>query len=145
MNEVRFLGGKVVKRTLPVFTPPFGANVPVIKRLLLPQGELAQFFDGDPPMRYLAVIELRPGTIRGNHFHREKEEWVYVISGELLLTVQEVSSGTKDSFTLSVGELAILPAGIAHAMQPKQAGFAVEFSPVAFDPADTYKSSAVLA
>jgi quercetin dioxygenase-like cupin family protein len=143
MNETRFLDGKVKKRALPVIVPPFGAEVPVIKRLLLPQGELAQFFDGEPPMRYLATIELRPGTIRGNHFHREKEEWLYVISGALVLTVQDGPAGKKETFKLSAGELAVVPAGIAHVLQPKEPGFAIEFSPRAFDPADTFKTTVV--
>src|SRR5207244_7219783 len=73
MTESTFLSGKVLRRSLPVVQPASGSGAPSLKRLLLPQGELAQFYDGEEPIRYLAYIELRPGVVRGNHYHKVKE------------------------------------------------------------------------
>lgn len=133
------LGGKVTKLTLPVITPPPGAGTPVCKRLVLPQGELAQFYDGEEGFRYAAVIELRPGTLRGNHYHERKQETVYLISGEMNLALEDVATGTRETITLTPGDLVTIPARIAHAMQPTAPGYAVEISPTRFEPEDTFK------
>ena len=97
MTELTFLGGRVIKRSLPVVRPPFNPDAPALKRLLLPQGELAQFYDGEEPMRYLAYIELQAGAVRGNHYHKIKEEWIYMIRGEAGLVIEDVESKTRET------------------------------------------------
>lgn len=136
--ERTFLGGKVRKLTLPVIQGRPGNTAPRLKRMLLEQGELAQFYTGDEGMRYLAFVELRAGTVRGNHYHKIKREWIYVISGELSLVVKDVASGTRDEFTMACGDLAFIPTHVAHALHVREPGQAIEFSPAAFDPADSY-------
>jgi quercetin dioxygenase-like cupin family protein len=139
MSDTTFLGGRVHKRSLPVVAPPAPANAPVCKRLLLPQGELAQFHDSSDGFRYAAVIELRPGTTRGNHYHRHKMEVVYLISGEVRVLVEDTATATREAILLRPGDLLTIPPGIAHAMQPTAAGYAVELSPTRFEPEDTCK------
>jgi hypothetical protein len=136
--ESRFLAGKVRKISLPVIHGRPEPKAPYLKRLMLPQGELAQFHDGPEAMRYLAFVELRAGAVRGNHYHKVKEEWIYMISGELLLVVADITSGARERFTITCGDLAFISTGIAHALHVTQSGQAIEFSPVAFDPADSY-------
>jgi mannose-6-phosphate isomerase-like protein (cupin superfamily) len=134
-----FLDGKVSKRSLPVFqnSPPGTALGP--KRLLLPQGELANFYDEDEGIRYMAFVELRMGGVRGNHFHRVKEEQFYLSSGAVTLVVQNRETGTRASIDLSPGDLVIIATGIAHAIEPTRAGYAVEFSKTRFDAADVHR------
>jgi mannose-6-phosphate isomerase-like protein (cupin superfamily) len=140
MVESTFLSGKVAKHTLPVIQGgAVGARMPPRKRLMLSQGELAEVHDGAEEIRYLAIIELRAGGTRGNHYHKVKQELVYVIEGELLVTLQDPESGMRDSLRLEAGELAIIPPGVAHARQTILPGKALEFSPARFDPADTYR------
>ncbi len=136
MSETSFLEGKVLKRSLPVFhgAPPVDAMGS--KRLLLPQGELAQLYDGAEGIRYLACVELRTGGIRGNHFHRAKEEFVYVISGELLLLAQDGREGARVSIRCQAGDLAMIATGIPHAIQTIEPGYAIEFSKTQFDATD---------
>jgi mannose-6-phosphate isomerase-like protein (cupin superfamily) len=134
-----FLGGRVRKITLPTLTAPPDSPLSGIKRLLLEQGELAQFYDGEEGMRYIAAIELHPGAVRGNHYHKSKIEWLYLLQGELVLRVMGVGDGTRDSLVLMPGELAVIPAGVAHALHTRAPGYAIEFSPIRFDPADTYR------
>ena len=135
--EQRFLGGKVLKRSLPTFQPPFAADIPVTKRLLLVQGELAQFHDGEEGIRYLAAIQFVSGTTRGNHYHLKKQEWVYMIAGTVLLVVEDVETKVRESFSMVTGDLVYIPPNIAHTFVVQQDGTAVEFSPIRFDPADT--------
>ena len=139
MQKTTFLGGRVVKQSLPTVPGPAGPNAPARKRLLLPQGELAQLYDGDPGLRYLAALELRAGEVRGNHYHEVKEEYLYVIQGEVLLLLQDVDSQLGESVLLRPGDLAFIPTRIAHALKPAGAGLALEFSAARFDPADIYR------
>jgi mannose-6-phosphate isomerase-like protein (cupin superfamily) len=139
MVESSFLSGKVFKRTLPVLRSPAAADALTLKRLLLPQGELAQFYDADEPVRYLAFIELREDGVRGNHYHRIKEEWVYLIQGEVRLVVEDIESKVREVVPLQTGDLAIIQPGVAHVLLTLRPGQAVEFSRVRFDPADIHR------
>jgi uncharacterized RmlC-like cupin family protein len=141
MAESSFLAGKVRKRSLPVVRGPSSADTPAMKRLLLPQGELAQFYDGPEGMRYMAVIELRAGNTRGNHYHQVKEELVYVVDGEVLLVVEDLDTEARASVPLSTGDLVFIPTRIAHALQVVRPGLAIEFSAARFDPADIYRKN----
>jgi hypothetical protein len=135
------LGGKVLKRSLPVLqgVPAVGAPPLDLKRLLLPQGELAQFHDGGDAMRYIAFVELRPGTVRGNHYHDVKKEWFYVVLGELSLIVEDIATRARESVPLRTGDLVVIEAGVAHALVVAAPGQGIEFSPACFNPADTHR------
>ena len=139
MAETTFLNGKVRKRSLAIFELPVPADAPTVKRLMLPQGELAQFYDANEGMRYLAFIDLHPGTVRGNHYHKIKEEWLYLITGEVLLIIQDMETKTREFVTLRAGDLVVISIGIAHALQVSLPGQAIEFSPARFDPLDIHR------
>ena len=135
--ERKFLSGKVVKRSLPVIEGKPPPGTPAVKRVMLPQGELAQFYDSDEPVRYLAYTELREGGTRGNHYHKVKEEFIYVIQGEMLLVVEDVVSKVRDSVLLRAGDVAVVQPGVAHAWRTVKAGRAIEFSKSRFDASDS--------
>ena len=139
MSETTILNGRGRKQSLPVVEPQNAAGSPTLKRLLLPQGELAQFFDGDEAIRYLAYIELRSGSARGNHFHKVKEEWIYLLSGEAMLLLEDIETKEQGILPLKVGDVAFVQTGIAHAIQVVQSGQAIEFSSARFDAQDIYK------
>jgi len=133
-NETSYLEGKVRKWSLPVLAPPTDVTGP--KRLRLPQGELANFYDDPEGIRYIACIELREGTIRGNHWHRIKEEQIYVISGEVVLVARDGESGPQVSLGLRAGDRAVIVPGVIHALKTEREGHAIEFSEARFDPSD---------
>ena len=139
MPESTFLNGKVLRRSLPALQLPLGPDAPALKRLFLPQGELAQFYNADEGIRYMAFIELLPGQVRGNHYHKVKEELVYVIRGEVMLVVADIDSKAQASVPLRAGDLAMIRTGIAHALRPVEPGQAIEFSSARFDPADIHR------
>ncbi len=131
-----FLDGKVRRRRLPEIDPT-EPDKPRLKRLKLPQGELAQFYDGESGgVEYLALLELVAGTVRGNHLHRMKHEFLYVHRGALELTVRDLSSGRSEVICLQAGDLAFVDVGVAHAMKVLESGHAIEFSKEKFDPFD---------
>ncbi len=135
-KEISLLAGKVIKKSLPLLAPPAGADAPLLKRLALPQGELAQFYDSDRGIRYMAFIELLPGKPRGNHYHRAKEELLYIITGRIELVLEDVETKARETAILEPGDLAVIQTGIAHALRPVEKGSAIEFSPTRFDLAD---------
>jgi quercetin dioxygenase-like cupin family protein len=139
MSESAFLNGKVRKRSLPVLQLPLATDAPSVKRLMLPQGELGQFYDADEGMRYMAYIELLPSQVRGNHYHKVKREWLYLVKGEVALHVADTSSEARASLVLRAGDLATIETGIAHALQTVERGQAIEFSTVRFDLTDIHR------
>lgn len=139
MREEKFLQGKAVIWTLPQINPgPQGQELS-LKRILLPQGDLAQFYDSEEGIRYIASFELKAGTARGNHYHKIKREYVYMLSGEIRLVLQDSETQSKEIAELKPGDLVLIQPGIVHALQVKQSGMAVEFSPDRFDAADSYR------
>jgi mannose-6-phosphate isomerase-like protein (cupin superfamily) len=131
--------GKAWKQALAVFNGPPGADAPPLRRLLLPQGELAQLHDGEPSIHYIAYIQLKAGAARGNHYHHFKEEYFYVLEGEAILDLEDIETKGRESIPVQAGDLVFLPTRVAHAIRVLKAGHAIEFSPVRFDPSDIYR------
>ena len=140
IHDIKFLGGRVHKRSLPTFPPPAPLEL-AEKRLLLPQGELAQFYNGEEPVRYIAAIEFVKGTVRGNHYHQRKQEWVYLVTGAVQLVVEDLRNNQRETVPMAAGDLAYISPGIAHAFVVQENGMAVEYSPVRFDPTDNIRYS----
>src|SRR6266481_5829369 len=143
ISETSLLGGKVTRRTLPLVQPSSTPDSRSPKRLLLPQGELAQFYDGEAGIRYIAQIELQAGSVRGNHYHKVKQEWVYIMSGEVTLIVEDLESKARETTLLLAGDLAFLQTCVVHALQVTKSGQAIEFSTSRFNPADIYRHKLV--
>jgi quercetin dioxygenase-like cupin family protein len=138
MNPSEYLAGNVRKWSLPVISGRPGPDAPTLKRLFLPQGELAQVHDSDDGIRYMAVIEIRSGGVRGNHYHKVKEERIYVLRGELLVLAEDVQTNERASVRLQTGDLLLIETGIAHLLRTVEPGQAIEFSRARFDPADSF-------
>lgn len=135
-----YFGGQVVHQTVPLIVPdpalPAG-DMPARKRLHLPQGDLAQIHNSPEPIHFIAWIELKAGGIRGNHIHRRKQEYLYLLAGSATLTLEHAQTRERVTLDLAVGDLVLIEPGIAHAIASPVAGEAIEYSPQAFDPADT--------
>ena len=131
--------GRIRKTTLPVFDNPAEAVPTEPKRLRLAQGELAQILTGNPGIHYLAALELREQTLRGNHFHDRKHEFVYLISGQVEAILEEVSSRHQEKLVCQAGDLLEIAPGIAHAFRILEPGTALEYSPQEFDASDVHR------
>ena len=132
-----FFGGRVTVKSLLVTDQP--ANRPELcARITSPRGELAVLTDGSVPIRHLSYLELRPGMIRGNHYHKQRREWFYLISGELTLTMTDAKGGEKTVIQLRAGDLAYITPEIVHALNPVTPGSAIEFAAEPFDLTDVF-------
>ncbi|MBX3731790.1 MAG: cupin domain-containing protein [Verrucomicrobiae bacterium] len=137
MTQESHLGGGVIRHRLPVRPPETGADATEPRRLALPSGELAQLTDGRTAFRHIACLELREGTLRGNHRHEQKQEWFYLVAGRVTFFAVDPDSGQRMELKVEPGDLLEVAPGVAHALRVEAPGLAVEFAPQPFDPADT--------
>ncbi len=143
MTDVSFFSGGLVRRQLPALTPDLQTTLPALKRLMLTQGELAQFHDSDVAVHYIAALELTESGVRGNHYHLTKVEHVYLMRGEMDLIAQEMKSGERVEVVIQAGDLAVIQPGVAHAFRVREPGVAIEFAPTRFDPSDIHRYSLI--
>ena len=143
MTDASFFAGGLVTRHLPALAPDPQMALPALKRLMLTQGELAQFHDSELPIHYIAALELREGGVRGNHYHQTKVEHVYLMRGEIELIAEEMASGERAEVVMQAGDLAIIQPGVAHAFRVRQPGVAIEFAPTRFNPSDVHRHNLI--
>jgi mannose-6-phosphate isomerase-like protein (cupin superfamily) len=134
----RFFGGRVEIKSLAVTDQPATRTDPQA-RIISPKGELAVLGDGSISIHHLAYVELRAAMVRGDHYHKLRHEYFYLISGALKLNLQDVSTGERASIEMKAGDLAYITPGIAHALHPLKEGHGIEFAVEQFDQADVYR------
>lgn len=103
---------------------------------------MAQLVSGES-FRYLAYLEFvhQPHVVRGNHYHRVKDEHLYVLVGRLRCLCQDVASGERAVYEVAAGDLMRIQPGCAHVLVPLEYTQALEFAPQPYDPADAYPYS----
>ena len=86
-----------------------------------------------------AVI-IKPGEVRGNHYHNEKEEWNWIVSGKALFVMENKETKQRrevvlDSKQRPLKGIRISP-GIPHSIKNTGDGPAImiEYSTQAFKP-----------
>ena len=137
MQSKEFFGGLVEIKPLLLTDQP--ATRPEIRaRLALAKGEMAVLTDTGQSIRHLAYLELRPGQRRGDHYHKLRHEYSYVISGGIVLELKDLATGARATAQLVPGDLLFIKPGVAHALVPAAAGHALEFAAEPFDLSDVY-------
>ena len=70
------------------------------------------------PITHATIITSRARAIRGNHYHRETHQYLYMLQGRMRLTTRSRSgSSAAASVVLEAGDLAITRPGEEHAMR----------------------------
>ena len=64
----------------------------------------------------VSIITSRAGAVRGNHYHQETTQYVFVIEGRLRFTCQR-PGGDRRSFVADSGSLVTSEPGDRHAMR----------------------------
>lgn len=63
--------------------------------------ELLKSNEIEKPVKQLHITSIRPGYIRGNHYHSKRIEWFFVIAGKAKLCLQDIKDKKKNCFQLS--------------------------------------------
>ena len=82
------------------------------------RGSIRDIFVGDP-WEHCTIIVSKKGASRGNHYHKKTTQLTYVISGQLLVLSQKISSEKIEQHLLGPGDLMIHQPKEMHAMIAK--------------------------
>lgn len=137
-NKRALFEGRVMIHTLEVTDTP-RARAEIQARLISTNGELAVLSSENAVIRHLGYLELKTGIARGHHYHKLRHESFYMLTGEVTMLLEELSSGKQEMTQIYAGDLALIQPGIAHAFVPVTPGQAIEYAPEAFDPEDIYR------
>ena len=79
------------------------------------------FEAADIPARLAAnlhIVSLKPGAVRGNHYHPEAVEWLLIFGGRAKLLWRSGEAGPIRSMVVEGSEpcLYVIAAGVAHAV-----------------------------
>ena len=69
------------------------------------------------PLDAVTLIHSTAGAIRGNHYHKDTEQWLYVVRGQLEIAWQEHHREVKSGSYLYAGQMMHSPPGEAHAVK----------------------------
>lgn len=74
---------------------------PIIKN---ERGYLVEFPVKDFNIKQVNILFSYANTIRGNHFHKETEEYFYIIKGKVNVTITNINSKEKKIFNVESGD-----------------------------------------
>ena len=108
------------------------------KRLIQERGELALIEDGEE-FHHLAYFSLLKGKgYRGGHYHLNKHERFYIISGKISLDCVDVHTHEKENFTLYTGQKVMIYPGIAHRFESLEDAQVIEYYSGVYDKVDEF-------
>ena len=73
----------------------------------------------EKPVKQIYIASIKPGCVRGNHYHLKRMEWFFIVAGKAKLSLQDIKTKEKISFKLSPREpkvITIFP-NISHAIK----------------------------
>jgi quercetin dioxygenase-like cupin family protein len=79
------------------------------------RGAITDVLEGEE-VEHVTVIDSLPGSVRGNHFHRETYQWVYVVSGAFRYVVEGPDCGYREG-TARAGDLLLTEPMEKHALK----------------------------
>ncbi len=62
------------------------------------------------------IITSVPGTVRGNHYHKESMQYLYVVSGKMVVAAQ-VGDGPIEKQEIETGDIVTNPPNEKHAFK----------------------------
>lgn len=63
--------------------------------------ELLKAKELEKPVRQIHIASIKPGQIRGNHYHSKRIEWFFIVAGRARLTLQDIKTEEKIYLELS--------------------------------------------
>ncbi len=79
------------------------------------RGSIADILEGEI-IEHVTLITTAAGAVRGNHYHRETHQWVYIVSGALRYVTSD-AEGRAESGVVRAGDVLGTRPMDAHAME----------------------------
>lgn len=85
--------------------------------------ELVSMSYDDEPFNciHTYIVSVNPGSVRANHFHKKKEEWIAPAYGKLELYLENIISGEREKLILDTNkeeyEIVYIFPFVAHAVK----------------------------
>jgi dTDP-4-dehydrorhamnose 3,5-epimerase-like enzyme len=98
------------------------------KRLIQERGELALIEDGRS-FRHLGYFSLKAGQglFRGGHYHLNKVEHFYLVSGRLRVRLADLESGERSALSIETGQRVTIHPRCAHRFEALQDAQVIEY------------------
>ncbi len=117
---------------------PYIRDTPGAKRWEEERGEFVQI-SYQEEIWHLAVFEIRKGFSRGNHYHGEKEEIFYVVSGKMRALFLDMDTPQKEEYILGKGDKIRIKPRCGHVFYGLEDTLVVEYSPQVYNREDSYR------
>ncbi|OGZ99939.1 MAG: hypothetical protein A3C07_02820 [Candidatus Sungbacteria bacterium RIFCSPHIGHO2_02_FULL_47_11] len=73
--------------------------------------------DGATVIKSILLIESKPGSIRGNHYHKKDSHYCYLLSGKMEYFKKSAQGGEIESVVLNSGDMVFSPSMTIHAFR----------------------------
>ena len=105
----------------------------------IPKGDVA-YINPESDVKFVGIIEFVPNTgSRGNHYHKQKNEILYIISGKLKATYWEPNNiSNKITVIHEKGDKITIPPLNYHAFEAIEHTTVLEITTTPFDITDTF-------
>lgn len=80
------------------------------------RGSITDLFYDDAVNHVTHIKTLDKDAIRGNHYHRQTTQAMYMIKGSLFYWYSELGSGVVNKIRVSLGEIVVTPPNEVHAL-----------------------------
>jgi dTDP-4-dehydrorhamnose 3,5-epimerase-like enzyme len=124
---------KVIIEKLPVTK-----NIAGAKRWTEEKGEFVQISHLEE-IRHLALFEIKKGFFRGSHYHRQKEEIFYIVSGRIRARFVDTETDERGESLLQAGDKIRIKPLCGHILHGLKDSIVVEYSPQFYDMEDNYR------
>ena len=93
------------------------------------RGSIADIFYKHP-LNHVGVVHSNPGAIRGNHYHKETTQHMYIMKGSLRYYYQMLNNDQSPvkSIVINEGELVTTPPLEVHAIEILESNIFIVFS-----------------
>lgn len=80
------------------------------------RGSITDLINTKEPVHHIGHITFTKGAIRANHYHKESDQYDYVLEGKIELATKELTEGAQvQTVILEPGDLAYVPRNVIHA------------------------------
>lgn len=119
---------------------PLSAEItsPVCLKIIHNDKGRSVFLNSTNSINTVAILEFLPGAeIRGNHYHLQKSETLYVIDGKLMLYYWLPGKPDVEETLVESGHLVTIKPGLGHAYKAINKTLAFEMGTHPYDQAET--------